>query len=106
MSSPNAQSAKRSADKFTPLFKAALNEHQQITRKRLDSYPFATQLATCNSLEAVSTVLRTQAQAFGRFYQGDDHSVTWLYPTIEAVLRLSATLVEGIGLVSGLTHFL
>ncbi len=104
--STNAQSANPSADKFTAIFKAASNEYQQITGKRLDSHPFATQLDACDSPEAVSTVLRTQAQALGRFCEGDDNLMAWLDPTIKILSMLSATLEEGIGLVSRPTHFL
>ena len=104
--STNAQSANPLADKFTAIFKAASNEYQQITGKCLDSHLFTTQLDTCNSPEAVSTVLRTQAQAFGSFCKGDDNLMAWLDPTIKILSMLSATLGEGIGLVSCLTHFL
>ena len=104
--STTIQSANLSADNFTATFKAALNEYQRVTGKCLDSHPFATQLDTCDSPEAVSTVLRKQAQAFSGFCKGDETLMAWLDPTIKILSMLSATLGEGIGLVSHLIHFL
>ena len=102
----NLQSARSLTDNFTAIFKAASNEYQRVTGKHLDSHPFATQLETCNSPEAVSTVIRTQARAFSRFCKGDENLMAWLDPTIKILSMLSVTLGEGIGLVSYLVHFL
>jgi hypothetical protein len=104
--STNIQSADPSVDNFTAIFKAALNEYQRVTGKRLDSHPFATQLDTCNSTEAISTMVRTQAQAFNIFCKGDETLMAWLDPTIKILSMLSATLGQAIGLVSCLIHFL
>jgi len=104
--STNLQSARPLTDTFTTIFKAASDEYQRITGKRLDSHPFATLLDTCHSPDAVSAVLRTQAQTFGRFCKGDDNLMAWLDPSIKILWMLSATLGEGIGLVSRLIHFL
>ena len=106
MMSTNIQSADPSADSFTAIFRAALDEYQLVTGKCLDSHPFATQLDTCDSPEAVSAVLRTQAQAFSRFCKGDETLMAWLDPTIKILLMLSAMLGERIGLVSHLIRFL
>ena len=102
----NIQSARSSTDNFTAIFKAASNEYQRVTGKHLDSHPFAIQLETCNSPEAVSTVIRTQARAFSRFCKGDENLMAWLDPTIKILSMLSVTLGDGIGLVSYLVHFL
>ena len=102
--STSLQSTGPSTDNFTAIFKAASDEYQRVTGKRLDSHPFATQFDTCDSPEAVLTVLRTQAQAFSSFCKGDETLMTWLDPTIRILSMLSATL-GGIGLVSLLIHF-
>ena len=104
--STSLQSARPSTDTFTEIFKAALNEYERITGQRLDSHPVATLLDTCNSPDAVSTVLQTQGQAFGRFCKGDDNLLAWLNPTINILSMLSATLGEGIGLVSSPSYSL
>ncbi|KAF8483882.1 hypothetical protein DFH94DRAFT_819972 [Russula ochroleuca] len=92
------QVAGPSTDNFTAIFNAASNEYQRMTGKRLDTHPFAAQLGTCRSPEAVSNVLRTQAQAFNKFRKGDENLMTWLNPTVNILFTFSATLGEGIGL--------
>ncbi|KAH9985146.1 hypothetical protein BJV77DRAFT_1071565 [Russula vinacea] len=82
MSSSN-QVAGPSTDNFTAIFNAASNDYL-----RLD---------TCYSPEAVSNVLRTQAQAFKKFLKGDENLMTWLSPTVNILFAFSATLGGGIG---------
>ena len=71
-----------------------------MTGKRLDTHPFATQLDACHSPKAVSSVLRTQVQAFKKFREGDEKLMTWLNPIVNILFVFSATLGNGIGLVS------
>ena len=99
------QSARPSSDNFTAIFNAASSEYQRVTGKRLDTHPLATQLGPCNSPEAVSKILLKQAQAFSKFSKNDEKLMSWLDPTIQILLVFSATLGEGIGLVSHLIHF-
>ena len=103
MSASN-QVAGPSIDNFTAIFNSASNEYLRVTGKRLDTHPFAAQLDTCYSPEAVSDVLRTQAQAFSKFRKGDEKLMTWLNPTVNILFAFSGTLGEGIGLVSRLIH--
>jgi hypothetical protein len=103
MSTSN-QTAGPSTDNFTAIFNAALNEYQRLTGKRLDTHPFAAQLDTCQNPEAISNLLRTQAQAFSKFREGDERLMAWLDPTINILFTFSGTLGEGIGLVSNLVH--
>ena len=88
-----------STDNFTAIFNAAENEYQTITGKTLKTHPFATQLETCQNSDAVSNLLRTQAQAFGKFHKGDEKLMAWLDPTIHILSTFSDTLGEGISLV-------
>ena len=97
MSAAN-QTAGPSTNNFTAIFNVALTEYQKLTGKSLDTHPFAAQLDTCKSPEVVSNVLRTQAQAFSKFCEGDERLMAWLDPTIRILLMFSDTL--GIGLVS------
>jgi len=71
-----------------------------VTGKPLDTHPFSKQLDSCDSPEAVLNVLRTQAQAFSKFCQGDEKLMAWLDPTVNILFTFSATIGEGIGLVS------
>jgi len=95
----------RSTDNFTAIFQAALDEYHTVTGKSLDTQPFATQLDDCNSPEAFSSVLRTQAQAFSKSRKGDEKLMAWLDPTINILCTFSGTLGEGIGLVSQVILF-
>ena len=92
----------RSNDNFTAIFQAAASEYEKVTGKSLDSHPFATQLETCDSPEAVSSVLLTQAQASSKSRKTDERLMAFLDPTIHILFTFSATLGEGIGLVSRL----
>jgi hypothetical protein len=103
MSASN-QTAGPSTDNFTAIFNAASAEYEGLTGKRLNTHPLAAQLLTCKNPEAVSNVLRMQAQAFSKFRQGDERLMSWLDPTIHILFTFSATLGEGIGLVRDLSH--
>src|SRR6266850_1285865 len=87
---------------FTAIFNAASTEYQGVTGKRLDSHPFAAKLDVCHDPKAVLDLLRTQAQAFSSFREGDGKLMAWLDPTVRILFTFSATLGEGIGLVSPL----
>ena len=103
MSATN-QTAGPSTDTFSAIFNVASAEYQRLTGKSLNTHPFAAQLDTCKNPEAISNVLRTQAQAFSKFREGDERLMAWLDPTICILLSFSDTLGEGIGLVSDLVH--
>ena len=93
-----------STDNFTAIFNAALIEYQTIAGKPLDTHPYAAQLDTCQNPEAISNLLRTQAQAFNKFRKGDEKLMAWLDPTIHILFTFSDTLGEGINLVSNLVR--
>jgi len=104
MSTSN-QAPDPSTDNFTAIFNVASAEYEAVTGNRLDTHPFAAQLHTCHSPEAISNVLRTQAQGFSKFCEGDEKLMAWLDPTVHILFTLSATLGTGIGLVSYLNSF-
>ena len=101
MSSTN-QTAGHSTDNFTAIFNVAINKYWRLTGKHLDTHPFAAQLDPCQSPEAISNVLRTQAQAFRRFREGEERLMKWLDPTIHILCTLSDALGQGIDLVGNL----
>ena len=86
-------------DKFTEIFEAAQSEYQRITKKSLDTHPFAKKLQHCNNPEAVSNVFQTQAEVFSKSCKGDEKVMALLDPTIHILSTFSETLGEGIGLV-------
>jgi hypothetical protein len=91
-----------STDNFTAIFNAASTEYERVTKKCLDTHPFTEQLETCDCAEAISSIFRTQAQAFSNFRKGDEKLMVWLDPIINILFLFSGTLGAGIGLVSRL----
>src|SRR5882757_954749 len=90
----------RASANFTAKFDVAVAEYHRVTGMRLDIHPFAAELDTCHSPEEISDLLRMQAQAFNKFHKRDEKLMAWLDPTIHILFTFSATLGEGIGLVS------
>jgi hypothetical protein len=90
----------RSTDNVIAIFQAASSKYESVTGKRLDAHPFATEFDSCDSPEAVLNVFRIQAQTFDKFRKGDEKLLTWLDPIVHVLFTFSATLGEGIGLVS------
>ena len=90
----------RSDHNFTAIFQVALTEYEAVTRKSLCTHPFATQLESCDSPQAISNVLLTQAEAFSKFRKHDGRLMACLDPMVNILFTFSATLGEGVGLVS------
>jgi hypothetical protein len=95
-------SPSRSTDNFTAIFAAATSEYQRVTGNPLDTHPFATQLDKCDNSESFSNVLGTHAQALSAFRKGDKKLklMAWLDTIVRILLMFSATIGEGIGIVS------
>jgi hypothetical protein len=89
-----------SISNFTDIFDAASNEYKILTKQDLHTHPFAAALGDCDSPDAVLNIFRRQAQAFDEFCKGDDRLMKWLNPTVHILYTFSATLGEGIALVS------
>jgi len=98
--SASSQISGSSTNTLTTIFNAASTEYYRVTRKRLDTHPFAALLDTCNTPEAVLNIFRTQAQAFSKFREGDERLMAWLDPIVHILFVVSGTLGEGAGLVS------
>jgi hypothetical protein len=99
MSASN-QTSGPSTSKFTVIFEAAANEYKTLTGQDLGTHPVALALEGCNSPDSVLEVFREQAHAFDKFRKGDDKLMAWLTPIVTILFTFSATLGEGIGLVS------
>jgi hypothetical protein len=98
------QATDPSISNFVSIFDAASNEYRKVTKHDLHTHPFAARLYNCDSPEAVLNVFRMQTEAFDEFLKGDDRLMKWLDPTVNILFTLSATLGEGIGLVSVLIY--
>jgi hypothetical protein len=99
MSTSN-QASSASASNSTAIFQAAHDEYKKFTGSDLDTHPFASELDSCNSPDGVLNVLQKQAQTCNRSRKGDEKLLEWLNPTVNVLFAFSATLGEGIGLVS------
>jgi hypothetical protein len=87
---------------FETIFTAALNAYKKQTKKDIASHPLATELQSCDSSSAIIAILRSQVQNFDQS-QGADDSETWtkwLDPTVNVLFAFSATLGNGVGVVS------
>ena len=62
--------------------------------------PLLPSLQSCNSPEAILTVLREQIPVFNQPQNGDDRLTKWVAPTINVLYSFSATLGGGVGIVN------
>jgi hypothetical protein len=85
---------------FVSIFNAALESYKQKTKNDLASHPLLPNLQSCDSPEAILTVLRERIPAFNQSQGGDDGLTKWVTPTVNVLYAFSATLGQGVGLVS------
>ena len=86
---------------FPSIFDAASKEYKNKTGQDLRTHPFAAQLDSCDSVDAILAVFQNQVGALNQA-AGRSHStlMTWLNPTVNILLSFSAVLGEGLALVS------
>jgi hypothetical protein len=85
---------------FGPVIMSALHIYKRRTGLDLASHPLLSRLETCNSPEAVLTILREQIFTSDQSQTGDERLTNWLVPTINVLYAFSATLGEGASLVN------
>ena len=95
-----AASTSSSHSNFVPIFNAALESYKRKTKKDLASHPLLSNLQSCDSPEAVLTVLRDQIPSFNQFQNRDDGLTKWVIPTVNVLYTFSATVGQGVGLVN------
>jgi hypothetical protein len=93
-------STSTSHSNFVSIFNAALESYKSKTKKDLASHPLLPSLQSCESAEAVLTVLREQIPEFSQPQNGDDRLTKWVTPTVNVLYSFSATLGGGVGLVN------
>ena len=93
-------SAMTSHSNFDSVFNSALHAYKKRTNLDLATHPLLSSLQTCDSSEAVLTILREQIFASDQSQDGDERLTNWLVPTVNVLYAFSATLGEGVGLVS------
>ena len=92
-------STSTSNSNFASIFNAALKSYKRKTKKDLTSHPLLPSLQSCDSPEAILTVLREQIPSFNQSQNGDDRLTKWVSPTVNVLYAFSATVGQGVGLV-------
>ena len=85
---------------FESIFNAALETYKRRTKNDLASHPLLPTIQSCESPEAILTVLREYLPASSQSQNGDDRFTKWVTPMINVLYSFSATLGGGVGLVS------
>jgi hypothetical protein len=93
-------STSTSHSNFVPIFNAALESYKRKTKKDLASHPLLSSLQSCDSPEAVLTVLRDQIPTFNQSENQDDGLTKWVIPTVNVLYTFSGTIGQGVGLVN------
>ena len=89
-----------SSNNFQLIFNNALKVYEKRTKKDLLAHPLASQLQACNSPAAILAILQQQVQGLDQSRSGGDRWTKLLDPTINVLYTFSATLGEGVGMVS------
>ena len=95
-----APSTSASHSNFVSIFNVALETYKRKTKNDRASHPLLPSLQSCDSPEAILTVLREQIPAFSQSQNGDDRLTKWITPTVNVLYSFSATLGGGVGLVN------
>jgi hypothetical protein len=85
---------------FASIFDAALESYKRKTKKDLASHPLLPSLQSCDSSEAILTVLREQVPASDLSKNHDDGLTKWVAPTVNVLHSFSETIGQGVGLVN------
>ncbi|KAI9436578.1 hypothetical protein H4582DRAFT_399587 [Lactarius indigo] len=89
-----------SSSNFRSIFSAALKSYEKKTKNDLLAHPLAARLQACNSPGDILVVLQDEVKEFDQSRSADERLLRWLNPTINVLYTFSATLGEGVGLVS------
>jgi hypothetical protein len=89
-----------SSSNYQTIFDNAIEAYKKKTKKDLRSHPLLTKLETCNSPDAVLTLLREQIPALGQSRNVDDKLAKWLNPTVNVLYTFSGAIGGGTGLVN------
>ncbi|KAH8999668.1 hypothetical protein EDB86DRAFT_2828283 [Lactarius hatsudake] len=84
---------------FQPILDSALKEYKKKTGKELTTHSLAEEITSCDSPEAILTVLQGKANELNQSQTSDERLTKWLTPTVNVLNTLSATLGEGVGTV-------
>ena len=92
--------ASSSTPKFQPIFEDALKEYRRKTGKDLTTHPLAEEIKSCGSPEAILAILEGKANELNQSQSSDERLTKWLAPTVNVLNAFSATLGQGVSMVS------
>jgi hypothetical protein len=92
--------ASSSSSNFQSIFDASLQSYNNKTKNKLLDHPLAARLQSCDSPNAALSVLQDLIQQFDQRRASDQRLKNWLNPTVNVLYKFSATLGDGVGLVS------
>jgi hypothetical protein len=93
-------STSTSQSNFASIFNVALEKYNRKTKQDLAKHPLFPRLQSCDSPEAILTVLRENIPDFDQSENSDDGLTTWITPTVNVLYSFSATLGGVVGLVN------
>ena len=100
MSQTAPAASSSSSSSFHAVFDAALESYEKTTKNKLLTHPLATQLQSCDSPATILSVLQDLVQKFEQCRGSNEGLRTWLDPTVNVLFAFSATLGEGVGIVT------
>jgi fungal STAND N-terminal Goodbye domain len=89
-----------SRSNYQSIFDSALEAYKKKTGKDLTKDPLLRSIETCQSPDAVLTILRAQILGPGQSQSSSDKLTTWLDPTVNVINAFSASIGGGVSLVS------
>ena len=93
-------STSTSHSNFASIFNAALEKYNRKTKQDLAKHPLLPRLQSCESPEAILTVLRGETPDFDQSQNSGDGLTNWVTPTVNVLYSFSATLGGVVGLVN------
>jgi hypothetical protein len=100
MSQNHPIASSSSSSNFQLVCSAALEAYENKTKTKLLTHPLAAQLQSCDSPAAILSVLQDLIQQFDQRHRSDERLTNWLSPTVNVLYAFSATIGQGVGLVS------
>jgi hypothetical protein len=93
-------STSTSHSNFSSILNAALENYKRRTKTDLATHSLLSSLESCDSPEAILSVLQEQIPASSQSRNSDDRLTKWVNPTVNVMYAFSATIGQGVGLVN------
>ena len=95
-----SQQASSTTPIFPPIFDKALKEYKKKIGKELTTHPLADEIKGCSSPDAILAILQGKANGLNQSQSNDERLTKWLTPTVNVLNALSATIGQGVGMLS------